>query len=280
MHEYMTGSVNERINDLIIERKTTQVKLAKAIGVSEATMSRYAKGTTAIPCGVLLKIARYFQVTTDFLLGATNIPNKTNYDIDRLGLTEEAAKRLIRHDLNILIQPGLELPFGIRRIAASHIPNRHQPEHVRLIGIGVRRIAERYRIDCAQSPSHDLLLKSDLRLSKGEQSCVHAYYFLHLPQYGKHHIAICTTICNADACIIEPFSSPTIIVYFVTGEVWNAIQQLVEADGIAALFGDSYGVGGIRFLPFELPDTAVYEGFIQSEMAAVQTVKVENLRIR
>lgn len=101
MHEYMTGSVNERINDLIIERKTTQVKLAKAIGVSEATMSRYAKGTTAIPCGVLLKIARYFQVTTDFLLGATNIPYKTNYDIDRLGLTEEAAKRLIRHDLNM-----------------------------------------------------------------------------------------------------------------------------------------------------------------------------------
>ena len=101
MHEYMTGSVNERINDLIIERKTTQVKLAKAIGVSEATMSRYVKGTTAIPCDVLLKIAWYFQVTTDFLLGATNIPYKTNYDIDRLGLTEEAAKRLIRHDLNM-----------------------------------------------------------------------------------------------------------------------------------------------------------------------------------
>ena len=101
MHEYMTGSENERINDLIIERKTTQVKLAKAIGVSEATMSRYVKGTTAIPCDVLLKIARYFQVTTDFLLGATNIPYKTNYDIDRLGLTEEAAKRLIRHDLNM-----------------------------------------------------------------------------------------------------------------------------------------------------------------------------------
>ena len=101
MHEYMTGSVNERINDLIIERKTTQVKLAKAIGVSEATMSRYVKGTTAIPCDVLLKIARYFQVTTDFLLGATNIPYNTNYDIDRLGLTEEAAKRLIRHDLNM-----------------------------------------------------------------------------------------------------------------------------------------------------------------------------------
>ena len=101
MHEYMTGSVNERINDLIIERKTTQVKLAKAIGVSEATMSRYVKGTTAIPCDVLLKIARYFQVTTDFLLGATNIPYKTNYDINRLGLTEEAAKRLIRHDLNM-----------------------------------------------------------------------------------------------------------------------------------------------------------------------------------
>ena len=101
MHEYMTGSVNERINDLIIERKTTQVKLAKAIGVSEATMSRYVKGTTAIPCDVLLKIARYFQVTTDFLLGATNIPYKTNYDSDRLGLTEEAAKRLIRRDLNM-----------------------------------------------------------------------------------------------------------------------------------------------------------------------------------
>ena len=64
-------------------------------------MSRYINGTSEIPCDVLLGIARFFNVTTDYLLGATNIPYKTNFDIDKLGLTEAAAKKLLSGALNM-----------------------------------------------------------------------------------------------------------------------------------------------------------------------------------
>ena len=43
---------------------------------------------------VLLKLARFFGVSADFLLGITNMPDKKNYTIEELGLTPEAARNL------------------------------------------------------------------------------------------------------------------------------------------------------------------------------------------
>ena len=46
------------------------------------------------------KIARLFNVSTDFLLGETNIPDRKNYDIAELGLSVEAAKNLYTGRVN------------------------------------------------------------------------------------------------------------------------------------------------------------------------------------
>jgi len=48
----------------------------------------------------VLKIARLFNVSTDFLLGETNIPDRKNYDIAELGLSVEAAKNLYTGRVN------------------------------------------------------------------------------------------------------------------------------------------------------------------------------------
>ena len=48
----------------------------------------------------VLKIARLFKVSTDFLLGETNIPDRKNYDIAELGLSVEAAKNLYTGRVN------------------------------------------------------------------------------------------------------------------------------------------------------------------------------------
>ena len=103
MHAYLGGTTGERITDLILENKTSQATLARAVHVSEATMSRYINGTSEIPGDVLLGVARYFDVTTDFLLGATDIPFKTNYDLDRLGLSKEAAEKMLSGELDMQI---------------------------------------------------------------------------------------------------------------------------------------------------------------------------------
>lgn len=92
---YFQGTVGERIQDLLREKKLTQAALAERAGVSKATLSRYITDPDSrIPHDVLLKIAKCFGVSTDFLLGATDVPYRTNYDIEELGLTAAAAAKL------------------------------------------------------------------------------------------------------------------------------------------------------------------------------------------
>ena len=58
-----------RIEALLKERKMTQKELHKETGISESSISHYVNGTR-VPRGAnLLKIARFFGVTTDYILG-------------------------------------------------------------------------------------------------------------------------------------------------------------------------------------------------------------------
>lgn len=65
----------ERFYNLCKEHKTTPTTVAKAIGISHAATTKWKNGT--VPnADVLEKIADYFRVTTDYLLG--RIPLKTS----------------------------------------------------------------------------------------------------------------------------------------------------------------------------------------------------------
>lgn len=91
--EYLPAPSNIRLADLMKEHNISQPELAKEIGCSKSTINRFisgAKGT--LTHEQVLKIARLFNVSTDFLLGETNIPDRKNYDIAELGLSVEAAK--------------------------------------------------------------------------------------------------------------------------------------------------------------------------------------------
>ena len=93
--EWLPGDVRERIRDLIKSKKITQAKLAGIIGIDKSTLSRYMSGNTdRLSNESIEKMSAYFGVSTDFLLGLTREPERTNYDIGELGLTVEAAKNL------------------------------------------------------------------------------------------------------------------------------------------------------------------------------------------
>ena len=98
------------IQDLIKDSSITQAELAGIIGLSESALSRYLKGQTEmLGDGYIIKIAKHFNVSTDFLLGETNIPDRKNYDIEELGISAEAAKllytgRLDSRVLNLLLE--------------------------------------------------------------------------------------------------------------------------------------------------------------------------------
>ena len=107
---YLPGDTRQRIQDLIKDSSITKAELAGIIGLSESAFSRYLKGQTEmLGDGYIIKIAKHFNVSTDFLLGETNIPDRKNYDIEELGISAEAAKllytgRLDSRVLNLLLE--------------------------------------------------------------------------------------------------------------------------------------------------------------------------------
>ena len=98
---YLPGKIRDRIQDLMKSRKVTQAELATRIGVSESSLSRFISGKTdKLGDENIIRIARVFNVSTDFLLGEVDTPDRMNYDISELGLSVQAARNLYTHEVN------------------------------------------------------------------------------------------------------------------------------------------------------------------------------------
>lgn len=92
---FLPGDLRTRIVDLMKYHKISQADLAVKIGVTESTLNRFLTGKVEkLGHEQVLRLARTFQVSTDFLLGLTEIPDRKNYEISELGLSVEAAKNL------------------------------------------------------------------------------------------------------------------------------------------------------------------------------------------
>lgn len=59
----------ERLVNLRNEKKLTQTEVSERIGVSRATLAHYEQGRSQPDFETLIKIADFFKVTTDHLLG-------------------------------------------------------------------------------------------------------------------------------------------------------------------------------------------------------------------
>lgn len=93
--DYLPSSIRERLQDLMKEYKVTQSELAARIGSTDSALSRFISGKTdKISEKYIIRIAKAFSVSTDFLLGVTDIPDRKNYEISELGLSVQAARNL------------------------------------------------------------------------------------------------------------------------------------------------------------------------------------------
>lgn len=66
----------DKIAALRDKRGLTQEDLAAKIGISRASLSHYEKGRREPDYTILTKLADYFQVSIDYLLGRTDDPSK------------------------------------------------------------------------------------------------------------------------------------------------------------------------------------------------------------
>lgn len=61
-------SIGEKIKELREEKGIQAKDIADYLGVTQSAMSNYEKGKRSIDTDTLVKIAKYLNVTTDFLL--------------------------------------------------------------------------------------------------------------------------------------------------------------------------------------------------------------------
>ena len=122
------------LRKLMEERGETQENIAKAIEKTRQTVSQYVNGISEPGYDTLVKIADYFDVSSDYLLGRTNDPNRKPCAADELRLSDTAVRKMSNFlqltsmgqdgiaGLNLLIEKGslLELAYNIK-LFCDHI---------------------------------------------------------------------------------------------------------------------------------------------------------------
>ena len=58
-----------RIRDLREDHDLTQAEMAKLLGVKQTTYSKYELGKILVPIDILIRLADFYQVSLDYLVG-------------------------------------------------------------------------------------------------------------------------------------------------------------------------------------------------------------------
>ena len=61
-----------RLRDFREDHDLTQTEIAKMLGMSQTGYSKYETGENDIPTDVLIKLAKFYNTSIDYLLGQTD----------------------------------------------------------------------------------------------------------------------------------------------------------------------------------------------------------------
>lgn len=89
--------LNIRIKELRVAHGMTQVEFAQKLSVTKQTVSNWENNNIQPSIDMLVKIADYFNATTDYLLGRDN---RKTIDVSFLTEEEIAHINMLVHDLN------------------------------------------------------------------------------------------------------------------------------------------------------------------------------------
>lgn len=66
----------ERIRELREDSDIKQQDIAKYLGTTQQVYSRYENGTNEIPVRHIIALAKFYNVSCDYILGETDIKNR------------------------------------------------------------------------------------------------------------------------------------------------------------------------------------------------------------
>ena len=87
---------NQRIRELRLAKNISQVKLAELLGVTKQSVSNWENDNIQPSIEILVKLAKIFDVSTDYLLA---LENSRSIDVSDLSPEEIAHIQLIINDI-------------------------------------------------------------------------------------------------------------------------------------------------------------------------------------
>ena len=111
----VTGAFADRLSDLIKESGKTISELAKDIGVSAGILSSYQNDKAVAGVTNLKRIADYFNVSCDYLLGEADCKNPDNEAIrQKIGLSDKSISLLQSN-----ISPNVDYTFILNTLVEN-----------------------------------------------------------------------------------------------------------------------------------------------------------------
>lgn len=109
----------KRIANLRIDNDLTQIKLAEKLNIKANTYSKWEKGINNMPVDYLIKLARIYDVSIDYILGLTD--NKTHSSLNYITSIELPEKlKQLRNNLE-LSQEKFSSKIGISQRTYSYM---------------------------------------------------------------------------------------------------------------------------------------------------------------
>ena len=93
-------SLNDRLKDLRTNKHMHLDELALETGIPKQSLSNYEKDGYLVPHTVVLQLADYYRVSTDYLLGLTDNPTTVVTQVSELRLSDAAIDTIRRTDIN------------------------------------------------------------------------------------------------------------------------------------------------------------------------------------
>lgn len=170
--KHLPGDIRQRIRELSYINHISQDKIAQSIGISPSKLSRFLREETSVlEPELIIKIAKLFHVSADFLLGMTDDRIPIDYDLHNLQLSGTAIRKLVTGE----VEPNVVSQMIEHDLAApvTHRIREIQDDEVREALNTAAKLSEQIVTSCMSDDPYSSELDTELIQMKKDAKSYH-----------------------------------------------------------------------------------------------------------
>ena len=118
----MELSIQERLKDLRVERGLTLEQLEEQVNLSKSALGSYeAKDFKDISHYAIIKLAKFYGVTADYLLGLSQTRNHPNADLADLRLSDDMIEQGLIDEVKEIYQKYQSFPTAMQGLGYKEV---------------------------------------------------------------------------------------------------------------------------------------------------------------